>query len=106
MLPRTRTMTARKTRSGSVRTIREDAAETRLVLASNRRLFGSEQSLEERFVETYAEGPILGESHRAGRRPLRLADVLAPGPRHLRAVGPAGSRKMGCEQRRVTQGAL
>src|SRR3954467_4028603 len=78
----------------------------RLWCASNRRLFASEQSLEEHFVETYAERPILREGHRAGRRALRLADVLAPGPRHFRAVGPAGSGKMGREQRRVAQGAL
>ena len=57
-------MTTRKVRKGSVRTIQEDAAEPALVLASNRRFLGGEQGAQDRIVEAYADGPILGEGHR------------------------------------------
>src|SRR2546430_11224284 len=79
MLPRIRTMTTRKVRKGSVRTIQEDAAEPALVLASNRRFLGGEQGAQDRIVEAYADGPILGEGHRACSGALRLADVLPAG---------------------------
>src|SRR5205085_7434484 len=96
MLPRIRTMTTRKVRKGSVRTIQEDAAEPALVLASNRRLLGGEQGAQDRLVEAHADGPILGEGDRSGSRALRLADVLASGPGDLgplRAARPGEVRR-------------
>src|SRR4051794_23337813 len=98
-------MTARKVRKGSVRTIREDAAEPVLVLASNRRFFRGEQCAQDRLVEAHADGPILGEGYGPGSRALGLADVLATGPADLGALGPARAGEVRGEQRGVAQGA-
>src|SRR5256885_15120769 len=101
MLPRIRTMTTRKVRKGSVRTIQEDAAEPALVLASNRRFLGGEQGAQDRIVEAYADGPILGEGHRACSGALRLADVLPAGPGPPPAPRAAGAGGVVPHHRRV-----